>query len=109
MRKAQYTVSGRDVQQHVEGLMQKHLRLRDYSKKCTSRTLYNVVFAAAARLISIYAACLHLKNAPAGETIRKALLSTLPEYAELQRCVNRALAVRVHCSGAAQSALSEGA
>jgi hypothetical protein len=92
MRKAQYTVSGRDVQQHVEGLMQKHLRLRDYSKKCTSRTLYNVVFAAAARLISIYAACLHLKNAPAGETIRKALLSTLPEYAELQRCVNRALA-----------------
>jgi hypothetical protein len=89
MRKAQYTVTGKDVQEHTESLLQKHLRRRDHSKKCQAATLYHVVFAAAARLASTYAACLHLKNAPTGETIRKALLSTLPEYAELQKGVNR--------------------
>jgi Transposase DDE domain len=91
MRKAHYTVSGKEVQEHAEGLLQKHLRLRDHSKKCTARTLFNVVFAAAARLISISAACLYFKDAPTGETIRKALLSTLPGYADLQKAVNRAL------------------
>jgi len=92
MRKAHYTVTGKDVQDHTESLLQKHLGLHDHSKKCQASTLYHVVFAAAARLVSIYAACSHLKNAPSGETIRKALLSTLPEYAELQKGVNRALA-----------------
>ena len=92
MRKAHYTVTGKDVQEHAEGLLQKHLRLRDYSKKCKASTLCHVVFAAAARLISIYAACTHLKSAPSGETMRKALLSTLPAYVALQKGVNRALA-----------------
>ena len=92
MRKAHYTVTGKDVQEHAENLIQKNLGLRDHSKKCTASTLYKVIFAAAARLTSIYAACVHLKDAPSGETIRKALLSTLPKYAELQRRVNRALA-----------------
>jgi hypothetical protein len=92
MRKAHYTVGGKDVQEHAESLLQKHLGLRDYSKKCKTSMLYNVLLAAAARLTSIYAACLHLKDAPSCETIRKALLSTLPEYAELQKGVNRALA-----------------
>ncbi len=92
MRKAHYTVSGRDVQEHAESLIQKHIGLRDHSKKCKASLLLHVLFAAAARLTSIYAACLHLKNAPGCETLRKALLGTLPEYAELQRGVNRALA-----------------
>jgi Transposase DDE domain len=91
MRKALYTVSGKDVQEHAESLIHKHLGLSDYSKKCTSSLLVQVLFAAAARLTSVFAACLRLKEAPSCETIRKALLSTLPEDAELQRGVNRAL------------------
>src|ERR1700678_3193693 len=91
MRKARYTVSGKDVQEHAESLIHKHLGLSDYSKKCTSSLLVQVLFAAAARLTSVFAACLRLKEAPSCETIRKALLSTLPEDAELQRGVNRAL------------------
>ena len=87
MRKAQYTVSGKDVQEHAEGLIQKHLGLSDFSKKCQASTLLQVLFAATARLTSIFAACLHLKDAPSCETLRKALLATLPEYAELQRGV----------------------
>jgi len=92
MRKAHYTVRDRDVQEHAESLIRKHLGLSDFSKKCSSSILLQVVFAATARLTSIFAACLHLKDAPSCETIRKALLATLPEYAELQRAVNRALA-----------------
>src|SRR5438132_9764472 len=92
MRKAHYTVSGKDVQEHAESLIRKHLGLGNHSKKCNSGILLKVLFAATARLTSIFAACLHLKDAPSCETIRKALLATLPDYAELQRGVNRALA-----------------
>jgi hypothetical protein len=92
MRKANYTVNGKDVQEHAESLIQKHLGLSDHSKKCNSSILLKVLFAAAARLTSVFAACLHLKDAPSCETIRQALLGTLPEYGELQRGVNRALA-----------------
>jgi putative transposase len=92
MRKAFYTVSGQDVQEHAACLIHKHLGLADYSKKCTASILVHVLFAAAARLTSIFAACLRLTGAPSGETIRKALAGTLPKDAELRRGVNRALA-----------------
>src|SRR5881227_1200708 len=92
MRRTHFTVSGKEVQGHAASLLQKHLGLSSYSKKCTSSTLLQVLFAATARLTSIFAACLHLKDAPSCETIRQELLDTLPEYAELQRGVNRALA-----------------
>jgi len=92
MRKAYYTVSRNDVQLHAEHLIQQHLCLPDFSKKCRANTLLHVLLAAAARLTSLFAACVYLKNAPSAETIRKALLATLPDYAELQRRVNRALA-----------------
>ena len=92
MRKAHYTARGKDVQEHAESLIRKHFRLSDFSAKCTSTVLLKIVFAASFRLASIFAVCRQLKEAPCGETARKALLSTLPEYAELQRAANRALA-----------------
>ena len=92
MRKAHYTVSGKDVQEHAARLIRQYLGLPDYSKKCRVSILLQVLFAAAARLTSIFAACMHLKDAPSCETIRKALLATLPDFAKLQRGVNRALA-----------------
>lgn len=92
MRKAHYTVRGKDVLEHAESLIHKHLGLTDFSTKCKSSLLLPVLFAATARLTSIFAACLHLKDAPLCETIRKALLATWPDCAKLQRGVNRALA-----------------
>src|ERR1700723_2176293 len=92
MRKEQYTLTGRDVQEHAAGLLQCHLKLQDHSRKCTVAVLLHVLFAAAARLTSIFAACQRLKAAPSLQTILNTLLSTLPAYAELQRRVNRALA-----------------
>jgi len=92
MRKGKCTLTRKDVQEHAAGLLQKHLKLRDHSRKCTVSVLLHVVFAAAARLTSVCAACQRLAGAPTLQTILKALCSTLPDYVELQRCVNCALA-----------------
>jgi putative transposase len=92
MRKAHYTVRNKEVQEHAAGLLLRHLNLCDFSVKCTAQILLHVLFTAAARLTSIVATCLHLKNAPSKETIRKALLAGLPDYAKLQKALNRALA-----------------
>ena len=91
MRKGQSTLSSRVVQEHVAGLLERFLGLPDYSGRCTAATVWLVLCAAAARLTSIFAICQHLDKAPSDETVRQALLNTLPEYAELQRRVNRAL------------------
>ena len=91
MRKPHYTLTGKDVQDHAAGLIRHYLRLPDFSAKCTAAILLHVLFAAAARLTSLFAAGLRLKQASSVETLRRALLATLPEYAELQRRVNRAL------------------
>jgi hypothetical protein len=91
MRHAHYTLTGKDVQEHAAGLIQHHLRLVDFSAQCTAAVLLHVLFAAAARLTSVFAATLRLKESPCAETIRQAVLATLPSYAELQKRVNRAL------------------
>lgn len=91
MRHHQYTLTAQGVQLHAAHLVQQHLKLTDYSKRCTASILLSVVFVAAARLISLFAAAQRLAQGPGGETIRQALLATLPEYTALQKAVNRAL------------------
>jgi putative transposase len=53
------------------------------------------LLVAAAGVTSIHATCGRLDGLPAEETIRKALWASLPEFAELQRQLNRALAGRL--------------
>lgn len=91
MRKAQYTVTSKDVQEHTAALLEQRAGLKKTKGKCTLPILIHLVCAAAARLTSIFDACTQMKDAPSGETARKALLATLPDYAQLQRGVNRAL------------------
>lgn len=90
MRKAKYTVSRKDVQEHTAALLQQS-GLKPTKGKCTLSVLIHLVCAAAARLTSLFDVCAQLEDAPSGETARQALLATLPEYAKLQRGVNRAL------------------
>ncbi len=92
MHNGHYTLTSKVVQEHAAALFQQFLGLTDYSRKCTVGVILHVLFAAAARLTSIFAACQRLADAPSDQTIRNALLATLPDYAELQRRVNRALA-----------------
>src|SRR4051812_10735180 len=91
MRHSYYTLHSHEVQDHAAGLIDHHIGIADYSPKCSATTIFHVLFAAAASLISIVAACAHFRRAPSRETLRQALLATLPDYAQLQRGVNRAL------------------
>src|SRR2546423_1168167 len=91
MRKGHYTVTSKDVQEHAAGLIENHVGLKELSGKCTVAVLLHVLFAAAARLASPFAACAQMRQAPSGEAARRALLATLPGYARLQQGANRAL------------------
>jgi Transposase DDE domain len=95
MRKAQYTVTGKDVQEHTAALLMQTAGLKETKGKCSLPILIHLVCAAAARLTSLFDACAQMADAPSGETARLALLATLPDYAKLQRGVNRALVADV--------------
>ena len=71
--------------------LQKHLRLRAHGPKCTAGTLWTVLLYAASRLASLAAACAALRRAPCDSAVHDALLAGLPDCAELQRRLNRAL------------------
>ena len=88
----QYTLTPNAVYTHTAYRLRTHLRLTDFSTGCTASHLLLVVFTACARLGSLFAACARLLRAPGAETIRKALLASLPDQDELQRRLNRALA-----------------
>jgi putative transposase len=70
--------------------------LPDHGPKCTAFVLISLLFAAAAHTTSLFAVCCWLRKAPSHEAVRQALLATLPEAAQLQRRINRALATLLH-------------
>src|SRR5215210_571314 len=91
MRPTHYTLTPRHVQAHAAALMDKHLRLPDHGPKCRAYVLWTVLFYAASRMISLAAACAGLRQAPSDTAAHDALLATLPDFAQLQRRLNRAL------------------
>jgi hypothetical protein len=92
MRRPQYTLNAQQVQLHTAILFHKHIRLADHGPKCTAYALLRVLCNAAARIISLAAACAALAKAPSDQAVRDALLAQLPDLQELQRRINRALA-----------------
>lgn len=95
MRPHHRTLNRQQVHRSATRHLQEYIPLRDYKRKVTVPTLWAVLLFAAASITSIHAACGRLDGVPCDETIRKALYACLPEFAELQRQLNRALAGRV--------------
>lgn len=95
MRPHHRTLNRQQVHRSATRHLQEHVPLRDYKRKVTPVTLWAVLLVAAAEVTSIHATCQRLDDLPAEETIRKALFASLPEFAELQRQLNRALAGRL--------------
>jgi putative transposase len=91
MRQRQYTLTPAHVHAHVSVRLQKYLRLADHGPRCTAETLWAVLCYAASRITSLAAACAVLRDAPSDTAAHDALLATLPDYAQLQRRLNRAL------------------
>ena len=53
--------------------------------------LFRILLIAAVRVVSVFAACRDLADAPSSRAVYSALLSTLPEIQELERRLNRSL------------------
>src|SRR3954453_7913655 len=92
MRPKNHTLDRRQVHRAAAEHLQAHLKFKDYKRKTSAAVLWSLLLAAAARITSLSDACGRLRDAPSDETARKALLATLPDYAELQRQLNAALA-----------------
>src|SRR3954464_8909454 len=92
MRPNNHTLDTQQVHRATAEHLQAHLRFQDYKRKTPAPVLWSLLLAAAARITSLSDACGRLRDAPSDETARKALLATLPDYAELRRRLNAALA-----------------
>jgi putative transposase len=87
-----YIVTKDEVYSYASDWLASALRLEYAGTKCTGSILLHVLLIAAARVVSIFAACRDLADAPSDQTIRNALAATLPDLPELERRLNRALA-----------------
>ena len=95
MRPHHRTLNRRQVHRSATAYLQQHVPLRDSHRKVSASILWAVLIVAAADLTSIHAACSRLDGLASEEAIRQALYASLPEFAELQRQLNRALAGRL--------------
>jgi putative transposase len=95
MRPHHRTLNRQQVHQSASRFLQEHVPLRPYKRKVSPTTLWAVLLVAATGITSVHAACGRLDELPSEETIRKALIASMPEFAELQRQLNRALAGRL--------------
>jgi hypothetical protein len=91
----QYTLTAAAVHRLASDVLREHLALSGYGRTCPVTALLTVLFAACARLTSLFSAALGLRAAPSPETIRKALLANLPDLDLLERRCNRALRARL--------------
>src|SRR5438270_1490218 len=92
MRPKNLTLTASQVHRCATAILQDHLELPDHGPKCRAGPLLTLLFYAAARITSLSDACQSLRDAPSDETARLALIATLPDFAELQRRLNAALA-----------------
>jgi Transposase DDE domain len=95
MRAHHRTLNRHHVHRSATKHLQEHVPLREFKRKVSAPTLWAVLMIAAAGVTSIHAACGQLDGLASEETIRKALYASLPEFAELQRQLNYALAGRL--------------
>jgi len=90
-----YIVTKEEVFGYANDWLAAALRLEYEGRKCTASTLLQVLLIAASRVVSIFAACRDLADAPSDQTIRNALAASLPDLAELERRLNLALATEL--------------
>ena len=87
----QYTLTSAHVQHLTASLLRSYLKLKDFGRSCPAATLLAVLFSAAARLCSLFAAARRLLRAPSHETVRNAVAAQLSGIRHLQRRLNKAL------------------
>jgi putative transposase len=86
-----YIVTKDEVHAHAEHWLGTALGLEYRGYKCTTSVILQILLIAASRVVSLFAACRDLADAPSDQAIRDALAATLPDIAELERRLNCSL------------------
>jgi putative transposase len=89
--RSDYIVTKDQVYGYAQHWLSVGLRLEYEGTKCTASTLFQVLLIAASRVVSVFAACRDLADAPTDQTIRNALTASLPAIDELERRLNLSL------------------
>jgi Transposase DDE domain len=76
--KFSHKVTDRDVQAVAQRRLSQALKLKGSGWKCTPDVIWQVVLLAAAKAISLFAACRDLAHAPCDNSVRGALANGLP-------------------------------
>jgi hypothetical protein len=95
MRPHHSILNRKQVHRSATRHLQNYVPMRPYKRKVSAQTLWAVLLVAATGLTSIHACCGRLDDLASEETIRKALIASIPEFVELQKQLNRALAGRL--------------
>ena len=77
-RKGDYILTKDEVHGYANYWLGTALRLEYEGRKCTSTTLLQILLIAASRVVSVFAACRDLADAPSNVTVFNALCETLP-------------------------------
>ena len=86
-----YIMTKEQVYAYSENWLSTALRLDYEGRKCTTSVLFRILLIAAGRVVSLFAACRDLADAPCSRTVFDALSATLPDIRELEKRLNRSL------------------
>lgn len=90
--KKSHIISSRQVHEWALDWLLEAKLLTDHGWLCTAVVVWNVVLRAAARSISLFAACRDMADGPCDQAVRNALLDSLPKTLKsLERRLNEAL------------------
>jgi Transposase DDE domain len=90
-----YIVTKDEVYAEAESWLAAALKLKWNGYKCTTSCLLQILLLAAARMVSIWAACRSLADAPSSQAVFDALRASLPGAKELERRLNGGLRWRL--------------
>ena len=94
-RKKDYVITKEEVHGYANEWLAASLKLEYQGRKCSGYVVLQILLIAASRVVSVFAACRDLADAPTNVTIFNALKATLPEIQELERRLNSALVGRI--------------
>lgn len=87
----EYILTKDDVHGHASFWLGNALQLKYEGRKYSASNVISVLLIAASRVVSVFAACRDLADAPSDGLIRSVIEDSLPPIPELERRLNRAL------------------
>lgn len=90
-----YIITKEEVHAYANEWLGLGLHLEYGGYKCTTSVLLQILLIAASRVVSVFAVCRDLADAPSRAAIGNALAATLPDILELERRLNGALCAKI--------------